>query len=216
MTCALQAVTRISRLAVPKQLYTREQLEFLFGVALTEDRESWLVSCIHTLEESATQHEIDAVEHKTQRTVPIQLRELYTFTNGSELFVVPLEWLKSSFSRPKYTRYHIFNCKETIEVNEEVNMTIQQMYRGDPDLDVINDLGVLVFCDAHDGNYLGIATKSQYQGVIVFLDHETSYRPFTKPGDISSFFVSSSLDNWIQHLINTQGWDGFGGRVIRL
>jgi len=209
----LKAILEQQVLVCPKRMHTREGLIFTFGDVLIETEDAWLVPCTHTTYAPALPEDIRAIEQSLGFALPESLHHFLQLTNGAQLYVAPLAWKPSWSTKGDYIHYHIFSTLELVKINREMLETFRHFARLDPAYRNIHTLNYVAFCDAHDGNYLAILREGPEQGKVFFLDHEYEFFPHDESTIEAYYTVAESLEAWLELVVKTKGWGGFGRRV---
>ncbi len=194
-------------------LYDKADLLQSFGQSVGEAEREWLIPCWHFLNSPATTAEIDEAQKRLGYELPKAIYHFLQITNGAKLYCLTPLWLLDTFPDAEYQRYHIFNLSELVTVNQNLLSWFRLMLGDDPDFCDFHTLNYIAFCDAHDGNYLAILLEGLSRGKVFFLDHEYLFRPYSEL-DIDVYYtVAESFDAWLELLIKTKGWGGFGRLV---
>jgi hypothetical protein len=209
----LKAILEQQVLVCPKRMHTREGLIFTFGDVLIETEDAWLVPCTHTTYAPALPEDIRAIEQSLGFALPESLHHFLQLTNGAQLYVAPLAWKPSWSTKGDYIHYHIFSTLELVTINQNLLKDFRAMLGNDPDFRDLHTLNYVAFCDAHDGNYLAILREGPEQGKVFFLDHEYLFRPYSERDADLYYTVAESLEAWLELVVKTKGWGGFGRRV---
>jgi hypothetical protein len=78
-------------------------------------------------------------------------------------------------------------------------------------------LKYVAFCDVGDGNYLALNCKQPNVGSVFFLHHDYGFYPFESDLPPDAYPpVAASIEEWLERLGRSYGWDGTGGRLIAL
>jgi hypothetical protein len=78
-------------------------------------------------------------------------------------------------------------------------------------------LDYLAFCHVGDGNYLAFNLGETDDKSIFFLDHEYGAYPYADEHTREAYIqVAASLEEWLDKLIESKGWNGTGGKLIPL
>jgi len=209
----LKAILEQQVLVCPKRMHTREGLIFTFGDVLIETEDAWLVPCTHTTYSPALPEDIRAIEQSLGFALPESLHHFLQLTNGAQLYVAPLAWKPSWSTKGDYIHYHIFSTLELVKINREMLETFRHFARLDPTYRDMHTLNYVAFCDAHDGNYLAILREGPEQGKVFFLDHEYEFFPYDESTLEAYYTVAESLEAWLELVVRTNGWGGFGRRA---
>lgn len=194
-------------------LYDKADLLRSFGQIVGETEQEWLVPCWHILNPPATLAEIDEAQRQLGYELPEQLHQFLRVANGARLYCLTPLWLLDTFPNAKYQRYHIFGTAELVTVNQNLLSWFRSMLGDDPDFCDSHILNYIAFCDAHDGNYLAILLQGPEKGKVFFLDHEYLFRPYSELNTDLYYTIVKSFEDWLELLIKTKGWGGFGKRV---
>lgn len=194
-------------------LYDKADLLQSFGQIVGETEREWLVPCWHVLNPPAALAEIDEAQKQLGYEFPEQVDQFLRAANGARLYSLTPLWLLDAFPNAKYQRYHIFGTTELIQVNQESLETFRHFARLDPAYRDMHTLNYVAFCDAYDGNHLAILLQGPERGKIFFLDHEYEFFPYDDSTLEAYYTVAESLEAWLELLVRTKGWGGFGKQV---
>jgi hypothetical protein len=205
-------------LAMPKATYERSDVDvFVAGDVIHETEQYWLVPCGHITNVPATAEQVAWMEKETGLKVPEQLSQFLFLSNGAKLFCLySIGWDGVRLPDPSCMRYPIFSASEIVELNKELWDNFWDALGDDPDFCHTTRLNYIAFCDAHDGNYLAILVEEPYVGQVFFLHHELLFRPFSEREFDREFYpiIAPSFTAWLELLVDTKGWDGFGLRFL--
>lgn len=204
-------VLRFSVLHVPKARYTYEELEEMVEGIVGETAEAWLVRCWHEPNAPVNEDTLWEMEQEMKqvwgKSIPEELRQLLRLADGGRLFVLSLkDWQGIA----PYARYHIFSTTELATINRNLLKDFRAMLGSDPDFRDFHVLNYVAFCDAHNGNYLAILLEGPERGKVFFLYKEYLFRPYSKLDADLYYTVAPSLEAWLELVVRTKGWDGFG------
>jgi hypothetical protein len=194
-------------------LYDRDDLLKSFGQIAGETEEEWLIPCWHILNPPATRVEIEMAQEQLGYKLPDELHQFLQIANGARLYCLTPLWLLDTFPNAQYQRYHIFSTLEVVTINQNLLKDFRAMLGNDPDFRDLHTLNYVAFCDAHDGNYLAILREGPEQGKVFFLDHEYLFRPYSERDADLYYTIAESLEAWLELVVKTKGWGGFGRRV---
>jgi hypothetical protein len=197
-------------LAVPKSIYPYERIVELADDVAGETDVAWLIRCHHTANLPATAEQISSAERLLGFRLPESLHRFYRLADGGKFFVVPAPWLQPEFPNAEHIRYHIFSTAELVTFHQQCMTTFRAMLGEDPDFQHLHALDYIAFCDAHNGNYLALLLEGPDQGKVFFLHREGLFRPYNAYEFDLYYIVADSLEDWLERVIRTQGWDGFG------
>jgi hypothetical protein len=212
----LDAIRATTRLLVPKHQYSAEFLLNHFTLEpSTATPFHWAVSCTHAFFPSASKTQIDALDRYFKYNLSKELQLLLSITNGAELFRV--NYKGQTLGGYWVARYKLLNSSELIAVNAQLLDTFQSYSESDLEFIPADGLNYIAFCDIGDGNFLAINIEEKANGHIFLLDHDYAYYPygieFTQDAYIH---IADSLDDWLERLVDTGGWDGMGGKFVPL
>jgi hypothetical protein len=208
----LLQIKNIEQFAFPK---TREMPRFLVS-NLHETNEWVYLPCTQVFHfPPDTDANIQVVSDRIGHNFPEQLKEIYRYSNGANLFELRFPFQQESWGEYQHTHYHILNLKEIRKVNHE----LVEVYRdfAEDELNVPRkniSINYIAFCDVNDGNYLAISLEDEH---VFFLDHEYEFYPVGHEATIEAYhFVAATIEDWLDRLIVTNGWDGAGGKYLPL
>jgi hypothetical protein len=197
-------------LAVSKELYSLERIVFVSGEVPSETSDAWLVSCKHELAPPATISEIRDAEQALGIQFPTELVAFLLRTNGANFYIVPRVWLHDVNPNAQHVRYRILCTNEIVQMTKWCLNLFRNYAETDSEYHDVMSLNYLVFCDAHNDNYLAMLLEEAHEGTIFFLDHEYNCYPYDQYTAIPYKKVADSLEAWLKLLIESQGWRGFG------
>lgn len=203
-------------LLVPRERYSEEILLDHFALdPHVSTSTHWAISCVHTFSPAATDIQIKNLENHFGQNFPQELQVLLSITDGAELFRV--EYKGSALGNYWVARYRLLSSSELMRVNAEILDTFQSDNENYPEFKAVNSLNYLAFCDVGDGNYLAINTTEEVKPCVFFLDHEYAYYPYGIEFTHDAYsYVADSIDDWLELLVKTGGWDAMGGKFIPL
>lgn len=182
---------------------------------IKETQSMWEIGVTHRLFSGASTFEIAALEDVLVQATPTQLTELLTLTNGAELFCVNTVYnvpgTDQKYSPP---RYQVLSTMEIAETYEEM-LEVAKSYEEDTrDYFEQHDgrMNYLPFCALKDGHYLALHTET---GQLFFLDRGYDYFPYGLEVTQDAYVhVASSIEEWLDKLIETHGFAGMGGAFL--
>jgi hypothetical protein len=210
MNEVIEAILQLRVLEVPRDLFTRKDVKFVFGEQVEEGGRSWLIPCTHVTSEPADEQDIDYAEQELGFAVPDQYKRFLRITNGAKLFCAEQKWLLADFPGSMHIRYNLFGCRELVAMNQQLLKTFRASYKDDPEYSETNGLNYVAFCDAADGNYQAMLLDQQVSKEVFFLFHELLYRPYSTLDSEFCYSISPSLESWFRLLLETGGWAGRG------
>src|SRR5687767_10559857 len=85
----LSRLSKIPTLSIPKQQYTIEQVQKIFGHNIHEASDAWLVPCKHRINPPATRSDVEKAQQALGFKFPAGLSAFFQQCNGARLFVAP-------------------------------------------------------------------------------------------------------------------------------
>lgn len=202
-------VDRLKRecnLVVPEGHRTSLWLQQKFASSTQRSDGGWLIPCRHVLQPPASVERIAQVEKDLGSSLPDDLRQFLLLSNGADLFVV--EWRHTLDWSEQTTLYHI---KGASELRDSYHTMLEECRRDpDPQYRECTHLNYAAFCDMGDGDYLAALLEGTNRGSVIYVDRgfALGYHPYDDWTCEGYRIIADSFENWLQILINTNGWGG--------
>jgi hypothetical protein len=195
--------------------YNQSDLLKSVGKIDAETEHEWLIPCWHILNPPAALAEINEAQTKLGYKFPEELVHFLQLADGARLYCLSRPRWINTFPSALYQRYRIFSATELVELNQDLLNRFRHTYENDPAFRG-KSLNYVAFCDAHNDNYLAILLRGRGKGKVFFLDHEYLYLPYGRLSADSYYTIANSLKEWLELVVTTRGWAGFGEDVPML
>lgn len=210
MKMALDRITEMGTLAIPKEVHSLSEVQFVFDEIAGQTDDAYLVPCSHSLNPSALAQDIQQAEDELEFRIPSDYKDFLHITNGAKLFCAPRKWLQDHLPQAMHVRFHLFSCKELVQINKNLLKTFRAAYARDPEYRDCLRLNYLAFCYAEDGNYQSLLLDDFRDSQVFLLFHEFSYRPYDVRDADLNYKIADSLQSWLELIRDSGGWEGRG------
>lgn len=177
--------------------------------------ETYHLLCSHTFYPPASADNVASIERQLSRTLPQQLVELLSVSNGADLFRI--HHAPKRFDDYWIPKYKILGTSELTSVNLQLLDTFHSYIEDDENYSKDVRLDYIAFCDVGDGNFLALLTEGEKNGLVFYLDHDYAYYPYRDIESEGAYsHIAGSLEEWIDLLIQSSGRDGMGNHFSRV
>ena len=171
-----------------------------------EDSGYWYVQCRHTFAEPlAPDHNVSGLHEF------VELIELLKCSNGADIFEVARVFpLDEGYGKIWLPRYQVLNFSG---IDEAIRKLTKRYWQTFPESGTKKvPLDYLPFCDLKDGNFLCLNSIDQS---VILVNYDLAYPPISELLSGEAYpSLAPSLTDWLDLLIQSNGWSGVGGKLI--